>query len=64
MPLKGKPLRHVSMPTHHSAVQTGHARCRMLHDSPRPSGTKNDASRAHIAIHASVPTERIHTITA
>jgi hypothetical protein len=29
-----------------------------------PSGRKNDASRAHIAIHASVPTDRIQTITA
>ena len=36
----------------------------MLHDSPTPSGTKNTASIAHIAIHASVPTARIQTITA
>ena len=29
-----------------------------------PSGTKKAASIAHIAIQASVPTERIQTITA
>ena len=64
MPLKGKPLRHVSIPTHHSADHSGQARSRRLQDSPRPSGTKNAASRAHMAIHASVPTARIQTITA
>ena len=64
MPLNGKPLRQVSMPTHHRAAHTGHPRCRRLQDSPMPSGTKNDASRAHMAIQASVPTDRIQTITA
>ena len=64
MPLKGNPLRHVSTPTHHRAARTGHARARRLHDSPMPSGTKNAASSEHIAIHASVPTARIQTITA
>ena len=64
IPLKGKPLRQTSMPTHHRAVQTGHARSLLAHASPIPSGTKNDASSAHIAIQASVPTERIQTITA
>jgi hypothetical protein len=36
----------------------------MLHESPMPRGTKKAASIAHMAIQASVPTERIHTITA
>ena len=60
MPENGQPLRHVSIPTHHRAAQSGHQRCRMDSARPRPSGTKNAASRAHIASQASVPTDRIH----
>jgi len=64
MPENGHPLRQVSTPTHHSAVQRGHQRWRNDSARPRPSGTKNAASRAHMASHASVPTDRIHSMTA
>ena len=63
MPEKGKPLRQVSTPTHHSAAHRGHQRSRMLQDRPIPNGTKKAASMAFMAIQASVPTARIHSIT-
>ena len=63
MPENGQPLRHVSIADPPQGGQSGHQRCRMDSARPRPSGTKNAASRAHIASQASVPTDRIQPMT-